>query len=645
MAQPSSTVTATLSTDWNKDVAVTIPAATNGLTVTNSPLSFTSGASGNWGTAQTATVKLPAAPAKTIVVDFTRLDLNDPEVTPKYLTFTTSDWNTAQTVSLKFLAEPTDSTTRVSIQGTGSSKTYKVNLDAYRWPYDLGNPAVIVAEGATTGTETLTAQNDYNDLANATATLSLATHPTDDDWISKGTGTAPSLTITDDDELGQVTGVSVVQKTGTAGNLAGGATVTWTKVTNATGYIIEWKSGAQIYDSSRRLVAGDVATYDVPASNLTPGTAYDIRVYATKSNSDHGLPSDEISFTYTGWLVFDKTQVNITELVTGTQTGTYTVALSAAPSSNVTVNLSYRVPQMTLDPSTITFNSTNWSQWQPFTVEADQFPPRGTGRNDWTNVTFNDTSELDFRNSSAGYFDPRLHPPRKDYLPCEAQEQPQHRQGRGFDVHVLRFRPVHPPHHRQSRHPQLHYRKLEHRPDRHPQRTLRHPRHRRGRNLRPHHRQHRPRLQRRQEHGLRQADRQQQPPNQRQLHPLHTDRPHHGEPRRTLLQLHRFRRQRHQIRHYHRIPPRRGPRRVEAVPRPSDRRQVPNLPQPSRMRRHRGKRLRRPNPPHRRLQIQHRNSPLLLPCQWLQRRVLHLPHGSTIPATSPMPPTPSPCRP
>ena len=89
--------------------------------------------------------------------------------------------------------------------------------------------------------------------------------------------------------------------------------------------------------------------------------------------------------------------MDITELATGTQTETYTVKLSAAPSSGVTVNLSYRVPQMTLTPSTIDFNSTNWNQWQAFTVEADRFPPRGTGRNDWTQVTFNDTSELDFR--------------------------------------------------------------------------------------------------------------------------------------------------------------------------------------------------------------------------------------------------------
>ena len=400
----SSTLTATMSTKWNKDVAVTIPAAADGLTVTNSPLSFTSGASGNWGTAQTGTVKLAAAPSKTIVVDFTRLDVNDPEVTPKYLTFTTTDWNTAQNVSVKFLAEPTAGTTRVGIEGTGNSKTYKVDLGAYRRPYYLGNPAVIVAEGATTGTVTLTAQNDYNDLANASATLTIGTHPTDSDWISKGSGTAPGMTFTDDDELGQVTGVAIAQKTA-VGNLGGGATVGWTKVTGATGYIVEWKSGTEIYDSSRRLVAGDVATYDIPASNLAPGTAYDIRVYATKSGSDHGLPSDEVDFAYTGWLVFSETSVTIAEPSTGTATGTYTVRLSSQPAAQVTVALGYRVPQITRIPSSITFNSTNWSQWQPFAVEADQYPPRGPRSVDYTCVTFSDTSTLDFEVNTWCFFD------------------------------------------------------------------------------------------------------------------------------------------------------------------------------------------------------------------------------------------------
>ena len=375
----SSTVTATLSTKWNKDVAVTIPAAADGLTVTSSPLSFTSGASGNWGTAQTATVKLAADPGsgKTVVVDFTRLDVNDPEVTPKYLSFTggaSGTWNTAQTISVKFLAEPAADTTRVTIEGTGSSKTYKVDVSAYRRAYDLGKPAVIVAEGAKTGTETLTAQNDYNDLANATATLTLATHPTDSDWISKGTGTAPSLTINDDDELGQVTGVAVVQKTDIAGNPAGGATVTWTKVTGATGYIIEWKSGTEIYDSSRRLVAGDVATYDIPDSSLTPGTTYYIRVYATKSGADHGLPSDEITRTYTGWLVITPAaaSLTITEPNTGTATGTYTVKLSVQPSASVTVALTRGAGSSsdnpTFSPSSLTFSTSNWNTAQTVTV-------------------------------------------------------------------------------------------------------------------------------------------------------------------------------------------------------------------------------------------------------------------------------------
>ena len=384
----SSTLTATLSGEWNKDVAVTLPAAAEQLTVTNSPLSFTSGNTGNWGTAQTATVKLAAQPAKTIVVDFTRLSANDPEVTPKYLTFTTSDWNTAQNISVKFLAEPTAATTRVEIVKNSSNVTtdYKVNVNAYRRAYDLGSPTITIAAGATTSTATLTAQNDYNDLANATPTLTLATHPADTEWISKGTGTAPSMTITDDDELGQVTGVSVAQKTYKytengneidTGNPAGGATVSWTKVTGATGYVVEWKSGTEIYDSSRRLVAGDVATYDIPASSLTPGTTYYIRVYATKSGADHGLPSGEVTLAYTGWLVFTPAaaSLSITEPASGTATGTYTVKLSVQPSATVTVALTRGADSSsddpTFSPSSLTFtggNTGNWNTAQTVTV-------------------------------------------------------------------------------------------------------------------------------------------------------------------------------------------------------------------------------------------------------------------------------------
>ena len=220
----SATLTATLTADWNEDVTVTLPAAADKLTIGGSNqasgiLTFTSGNSGNWGTAQSATVKLAAAPTKTIVVDFTRLSLDDPEVAPRYLTFTTSNYNTAQTVNVKFLTEPTAANARVSIVKNTSNVTtgYKVDLNAYRQAYDLGSPTITISAGSTTGTATLTAQNDYNDLANQGLTLTQLAHPTGTKWLSKGT-TDPTLTITDDDELGQVTGVTAVQKTDSFGN-------------------------------------------------------------------------------------------------------------------------------------------------------------------------------------------------------------------------------------------------------------------------------------------------------------------------------------------------------------------------------------------------------------------------------------------
>ena len=375
----SSTLTATLSGEWNEDVAVTIPAAADALTVTNSPLSFTSGASGNWGTAQTGTVKLKSAPSKTIVVDFTRLDVNDPEVTPKYLTFTTTDWNTAQSISVKFLAEPTADTTRVSIEGTGSNKTYKVDLGAYRRAYDLRNPAVTVAAGATTGTETLTAQNDYNDLANAAATLTLDTHPADTDWISKGTGTAPGHDL-HRRRRARAGDRRVSRPEDRRRREPGGRRdrdLDEGDGRDGLRHRVEVRhADLRLQPPPRGRRRGDLRH---PGLQPHPGTAYDIRVYATKSGSDHGLPSDEVAFTYTGWLVFSEASVTIAEPSSGTATDTYTVKLSSQPAASVTVALSYRVPQITPIPSTITFNSTNWSQWQSFAIEADQYPPRGRG--------------------------------------------------------------------------------------------------------------------------------------------------------------------------------------------------------------------------------------------------------------------------
>ncbi len=84
---------------------------------------------------------------------------------------------------------------------------------------------------------------------------------------------------------GQVTGVTV---TPGVGSLA----VSWTAVTGATGYKVQWKSGSQNYDATnRQATVGAVTSHTIPS--LTAGTQYTVRVIATKTNANDGTPSAE----------------------------------------------------------------------------------------------------------------------------------------------------------------------------------------------------------------------------------------------------------------------------------------------------------------------------------------------------------------
>ena len=86
---------------------------------------------------------------------------------------------------------------------------------------------------------------------------------------------------------GQVTGVSV---TAQPGRLA----VSWTAVSGADGYKVQWKSGTQDYDAAtrERAVGGGATTSDT-IPNLTAGTAYTVRVLATRTGAPDGAASAE----------------------------------------------------------------------------------------------------------------------------------------------------------------------------------------------------------------------------------------------------------------------------------------------------------------------------------------------------------------
>ena len=84
---------------------------------------------------------------------------------------------------------------------------------------------------------------------------------------------------------GRVTGVRVV---GEVAQLA----VYWNPVTDATGYIVQWTSGAQPFSALRqRIVTGGTIT-QATIGGLTAGTLYSVRVIATRTHADDGAPSE-----------------------------------------------------------------------------------------------------------------------------------------------------------------------------------------------------------------------------------------------------------------------------------------------------------------------------------------------------------------
>ena len=91
--------------------------------------------------------------------------------------------------------------------------------------------------------------------------------------------------------LGQVMGVGVAP-----GNAH--LVVTWTAVDTATGYTVQWMSGSQGYTTGDRqapVTSGSPTRYTIPS--LTNGTAYTVRVIATRTGATDGPPSEEMTGT------------------------------------------------------------------------------------------------------------------------------------------------------------------------------------------------------------------------------------------------------------------------------------------------------------------------------------------------------------
>ena len=157
--------------------------------------------------------------------------------------------------------------------------------------YNIGDRQATVTTGSTTRytIPSLTNGTEYTVRVIATRTGADDGPPSDE-----MTGTPrvppppPPPPVTD---LEQVLGVGVAP-----GNAQ--LVVTWTAVSTATGYTVQWMSGGQGYNTGDRqatVTPGSTTRYTIPS--LTNGTEYTVRVIATRTGADDGPPSDEMTGT------------------------------------------------------------------------------------------------------------------------------------------------------------------------------------------------------------------------------------------------------------------------------------------------------------------------------------------------------------
>ena len=156
--------------------------------------------------------------------------------------------------------------------------------------YNTGDRQTPVTSGSTTR---YTIPSLINGTEYTVRVIATRTGVTDGPPSAEMTGTPrvpppPPPPVTD---LAQVMGVGVA-----SGNAQ--LVVTWTAVDTATGYTVQWTSGSQGYNTGDRqatVTSGSTTRYTIPS--LINGTAYTVRVIATRTGVTDGPPSAEVTGT------------------------------------------------------------------------------------------------------------------------------------------------------------------------------------------------------------------------------------------------------------------------------------------------------------------------------------------------------------
>ena len=359
--------TVVLDTEPTADVVVTV-AGHVGTDVTANPTTLTFTMS-NWETAQTVTVT--AGDDADTTDDSVALTHSAASADSGYsgiaiagVAVTVNDNDTAQVTGVG--VAPGNAQLVVTWTAVDNATGYTVQWTSGGQGYNTGDRQATVTTGSTTSHTITGLANGTEYTVQVSATRTGANDgPPSDEMTGTPFTTPPPPPVT---ALAQVLGVSVAP-----GNAQ--LVVTWTAVSTATGYTVQWTSGGQGYNTGDRqatVTSGSTTSHTI--TGLANGTEYTVQVSATRTGTNDGPPSDEMTGTPTvptaAGITVSTAGLTVTEQ-DSTGDG-YTVVLDTEPTADVVVTVAGHVgTDVTANPTALTFTMSNWETAQTVTVTAD----------------------------------------------------------------------------------------------------------------------------------------------------------------------------------------------------------------------------------------------------------------------------------
>jgi len=316
-------------TNTDNDSAGFTVTPTSGLITTENPLAPNH--------TDTFTIVLNSQPTGNVTVGLTSSNTNEGTVSPSSLTFTPTDWNqaAAHTVTVTgvndnppvqdgdtlydIITDPATSTDP-NYNGKDPPDVHATNLDNDSAGFTVSPTTVTTTEAAGAGhTDTFTIVLVTQPTANVTVPISTMS--------SEVTVSPSSLTFTPADW-----------------NQAAAHTVTVTGVDDAV----------QDGDQGYTILTGPSSSTDANYAGKDPADV-------TGTNVDND----------TADIIVSPTSLTVTEAAGVDHTGTFTIVLHSQPTADVPVSvLSSDDTQVTVSPTSFTFNSSNWQTPQTFTVTS-----------------------------------------------------------------------------------------------------------------------------------------------------------------------------------------------------------------------------------------------------------------------------------